>query len=479
MPDRTELKHLSHDQKDDLILKLQSQVVELQSALETLQARLNLNSTNSSKPPSSDGLKKHPKKKPKSLREASGRKPGGQAGHVGKTLQQVEHADTTIRYEVPEKCSACQSTLPEAKVGEIRQVFDLPITKFEVTAHHAMQATCQCGKVHKGVFPDNVTASVQYGPRVEAACVYLHHQQHVPLKRTTEILEEMHGLPISEATVLRACADAAQRMQPTVDAIGQAFLTKPTVHADETGIRVTKQLHWLHILATDTLTWMARHRKRGGEAFADLGILIHYLGVLLHDGWKPYRALQCLHALCNAHHLRELTYLYEELKQQWAGDMMELLRHANHIDNGNKASDIEIDYADPQYQQMVGDLRSLYDAILDDGEAMFPRVEASGKQGGTKQSLAFNLINRLREYADDVWRFMEQPDVPFTNNLAEQAVRMPKVKQKISGGFRTTSGADRFCTIRSYLATMQKQGADIFDCLVKTFSGNVPQPNLA
>ena len=239
MPDRTELKHLSHDQKDDLILKLQSQVVELQSALETLQARLNLNSTNSSKPSSSDGLKKHPKKKPKSLREASGRKPGGQAGHVGKTLQQVEHADTTIRYEVPEKCSACQSTLPEAKVGEIRQVFDLPITKFEVTAHHAMQATCQCGKVHA------------------------------------------------------------------------------------------------------------------------------------------------------------------------------------------------------------------------------------------------NLINRLREYADDVWRFMEQPDVPFTNNLAEQAVRMPKVKQKISGVFRATRGAYRFCTIRSYLATMQKQGADIFDCLVKTFSGNVPQPNLA
>ena len=234
----------------------------------------------------------------------------------------------------------------------------------------------------------------------------------------------------------------------------------------------------MHVLATKSLTWVARHAKRGGVAFEALGILPKFTGTLIHDGWRPYRALTCSHGLCNAHHLRELTYVFEELKQDWAGDLIKVLTNANHLNNTNCADGKVPDYAEPGYCLKVKELRAQYEAILDQGDKVNPRAASSGKRGVTKQSKAANLIGRLREYADDVWRFMEQPDVPFTNNIAEQAVRMPKVKQKVSGCFRTTQGADTFCTIRSYLATMHKQGARIFESLVHTFRGSPPQPNL-
>ena len=452
----------------------QEQITVLQEAVKQLQSRLNLSSRNSSKPPSSDGLNKPA---PKSLRVAGQNPTGGQKGHPGSTLCQATQPDKIVIHGVPEQCQACQSKLPFAYVGETRQVFDLPTLRFEVTEHHAMQAICSCGQVHTGEFPAGVNAGVQYGPRAQAAMVHLNQNHAVSVQRTAALMKDFFGLTVSQAMVVKAGRTGADILQPTVQGIGQGAVASAVLHADETGMRVAKKLHWLHVLATDTLTWIGCHPKRGAEAFDALALLQQFKGVLVHDGWMPYKALLCQHALCNAHHLRELTYLLEEQGQAWAGDMIELLTHANHIDNVNCADGQTPNYDAPKYQSQVRDLRHLYDAILTQALIDNPIALSTGKRGRPKQSKATNLIGRLRDYSDDVWRFMTQAHVPFTNNLAEQAVRMPKVKQKVSGCFRTLQGAQTYCVIRSYAATMHKQGNNVFESLVAAFKGDPPQPS--
>ena len=480
MQELPNLSELSHREKDDLIRSLWSmlesqakQIAALQSQVAELQSKLNKNSRNSSKPPSSDGLNKPA---PKSLRVASKNPTGGQKGHAGSTLRGATQPDKIVVHGIPDRCQACHQELPFAYVSETRQVFDLPALQFEVTEHHAMQAICRCGHVHTAEFPAGVTAAVQYGPRAQAAMVHLNQNHAVSVQRTAALMKDFFQLPVSQATVLKAAMTSAGILQPTVDAIGQGAVNADVLHADETGLRVTKKLHWLHVLATDTLTWMGCHPKRGGEAFDALALLGQFTGVLVHDGWIPYKALECQHALCNAHHLRELTYLLEEQDQAWAGDMIELLTHANHLDNLNCADGKSPSYNSRKYQAEIRELLDLYEAILAQAQTENPIAPSTGKRGRPKQSKATNLIGRLRDYRDDVWRFMTQPNVPFTNNLAEQTVRMPKVKQKVSGCFRTLPGAQTYCVIRSYCATMHKQGANVFESLVAAFKGATPQP---
>lgn len=481
MQELPDLSQLSHSEKDELIrllwTMLQSQakqIAALQSQVAELQSKLNKNSRNSSKPPSSDGMNKPV---PKSLRQAGQNPTGGQKGHPGRTLSQAAQPDKIVVHNVPDHCQACQRELPFAYVNETRQVFDVPVLKYEVTEHHAMQAICSCGHVHTAQFPAGVNASVQYGPRAQAAMVHLNLNHAVSVQRTAALMKDFFDLSVSQATVVRAAQAGADILQPTVHDIGQAVAGAAVAHADESGMRVAKKLHWLHVLATNTLTWMGCHPKRGGEAFESLALLQQFKGVLVHDGWIPYKALDCQHALCNQHHLRELTYLLEEQGQAWAGDMIELLTHANHQDNLNCADAKAPSYEAKKYQSEVRDLRALYDAILAQAQAENPIALSNGKRGRPKQSKATNLIGRLRDYSDDVWRFMTQADVPFTNNLAEQTVRMPKVKQKVSGCFRTPQGVQNYCVIRSYCATMHKQGANIFESLVAAFKGATPQPN--
>ena len=479
-----DLSQLSQAQKDELIYALWAMIQALtakadaqQRQFDELQARLNQNSANSSKPPSSDGLNKP---KPKSLRKAGLKPSGGQKGHSGSTLCQVAEPDHVVRHAPQQPlCDGCQRRLKTASVVETRQVFDLPVLRMQVTEHQLLQVRCTCGKVHRGQFPKEVSACVQYGPAALAAVVHLNQHHMVPVQRTAALMGELFNLPMAQATVIKACESAGQRLQPTVDAIALALQTVPVLHVDETGLRVGKTLHWMHGAATRTLTWVGLHAKRGREAFDDLGILFKFKGTIVHDGWKPYRALDCFHALCNAHHLRELTYVFEELKQDWAGDMILLLTHANHMDNVNGAMPLLPDYAGLAHRREVRDLRNLYEAILDQGDAVNPRALGSGKRGAVKQSKPANLIGRLRDYADDVWRFMTAHEIPFTNNIAEQVMRMPKVKQKTSGCFRTQEGAKTFCVIRSYLATMHKQGANLFESLIQTFQGSPPQPRFA
>jgi transposase len=446
------------------VVDLSAQVAELTAKVAELQGRLAKNSRNSSKPPSADGLNKP---KPKSLRPRGEKPTGGQPGHVGSTLKRVAQPDRIETHDPVSVCAVCHCPLGPAIVVETRQVFDLPPLQYEVTEHQVREVQCACGAVHRGTFPAAVSAPVQYGPRSKAAVVQLTHHHMLPLARTGELMGDLFVLPMSDATVLAIQTEAQERLAPTVAAIGEALIAAPVAHADETGMRVAAKLHWMHVLVTPLLTWLGAHPKRGKSAFDALGLLIAFTGTLIHDGWKPYRELACKHGLCNAHHLRELTYVFEQMGQAWAKCLIDLLVAACHEVAAAGA---------PLPAERIADYRADFDRILTIGEAANPRAPPSGKRGRTKQSKALNLIDRLRCYADDVWRFMTDPGVPFSNNLAEQAVRMPKVKQKVSGGFRTAGGLETFCTIRSYLATLHKQGTNLFHALTLTFQGSPPQP---
>ena len=473
MDELPDLARLSHSDKDNLINALYaqvkfltSQVAALTAKVAELEGRLALNSRNSSKPSSTDGLNKP---KPKSQRKST-HPTGGQKGHDGHTLKKAAKPDHIETHRPPAHCDACHCPLDGGTVVETRQVFDIPPLLPEVTEHQVVEIRCTCGKICRGEFPEGVSAPVQYGPRIKAVVVYLTNHHMMPITRTGTLMGDFFGLPMSDATVLAANEEAKARLADTVAAIGDALQAAPVAHADETGMRVAGKLHWMHFLATATLTWIGCHPNRGKKAFDAFGILTGFFGILIHDGWKPYRELLCKHGLCNAHHLRELTYLFEEMSQAWAKRLIDLLVEVCH----------EVTAAGgPLHPERIANIRALYDEILREGEAANPRAPPSGRRGSTKQSKSTNLLGRLRDHADDVWRFMTDHGVPFTNNLAEQAVRMPKVKQKISGCFRTKNGVDTFCVIRSYLATLHKQGDNLFHSLTMTFMGHPPQPRFA
>jgi len=309
LPDLTQL---SATEKDALIGELWACVVALTATVAERHGRLAKNSRNSSKPPSSDGLNKP---QPKSLRTCGEKPIGGQRGHTGHTLQRVAQPDRIETHAPASHCDACQRPLDRAVVVETRQVFDLPPLRCEVTEHRVLEAQCSCGKVHRGTFPAAVSAPVQYGPRSKAAVVQLTHHHMLPLARTGELMGDLFGLPMSDATVLAIQAEAQVLLAPTVAAMGEALKVAPVAHADETGMRVAGKLHWLHVLATPLLTWLGAHPHRGKKAFDAFGLLIAFAGTLIHDGWRPYRELACRHGLCNAHHLRELTYVFEQMEQ--------------------------------------------------------------------------------------------------------------------------------------------------------------------
>jgi transposase len=473
------LSELSHAQKDELIVALFAQQALLVERITQLEGRLKLNSRNSSKPPSTDGLGKPA---PRSLRVAGEHCNGGQKGHPGSTLRQSAAVDETLTHRAHPQCSVCQLQMHAHEVIETRQVFELPKLHVRVIAHQQIRSTCSCGATQVGAWPQGVNAPAQYGASVKAMAVNLNQYPLVPLARTSALMQDLYGLSLSQASIQSFAQDAACALQTTVATIGQAVQTAPVVHADETGIRVQGKLHWLHCAVTPTPTWLAPHAKRGSLAFEALGLLQGIKGTLIHDGLISYKGLDCTHGLCNAHHLRELVYVHEQENERiwdsWARDMGNLLVQ------GLKEVDLS---GGPLSEPRQAWFADKWTGLLERGEALNPQTRRTGTsqdagmgaRGRPRQSKAANLLKRLREYRHDVWRFMTDEAVPFTNNLAEQALRMSKVKQKISGCFRTEHGADTFFTIRSYLATMTKQKANLFDCLISVFHRQPIQPQFA
>lgn len=457
-----DLSTLSHAEKDAFILALLAR-------LEAFEGQVRKDSHNSSKPPSSDGLGK----KTRSLREASGKAPGGQIGHKGTTLQQVAEATQIVCHRLPTQCVRCSLPLrqAEAQVSARRQIVDVPVTACDVIEHQTMEQRCQCGQWHVSAFPEDVTELAQYGPNLRALGVHLTQGQLLPFARASQLIFDLYHVTVSPGTLVSWVGQARAALQSTADLIAEHLHRAPLVHADESGLRVQGKLHWLHIAASQTHTWYGVHARRGMEAIEAHGILPKRLGVLVHDCWAPYWQLDCVHALCNAHLLRELVYVKEITAQDWPQQLIDLLLNTNKICDAARQQNRLFTTDD------IAAFNTAYGAILSDGEALHPEVpKLHDKRGRSKQSIAFNLLRRLRQHTDAVLLFVHDPTVPFTNNLGERAVRMPKVKQKISGCFRTLEGADNFCVIRSCLDTLRKQGYGMLEVLQRAFAGNPIKP---
>lgn len=444
----------------------------LRAENQELRGRLGTDSHNSSKPPSSDGPGSTPR--PKSRREPSGRKSGGQPGHVGHTLRQVETPDEIVIHP-PLACRGCGERLDEAPVvrRERRQVLDLPPVRVQVTEHQAETRRCAgCGVETSGQFPGGVEAPVQYGTGVASLAVYLNQEQLLPEERTCRVLAEVFRCPISEATLERAVGTCHAELAAVEAAIKQGVTEAEVAHFDETGARLGGKRFWLHVASTARLTFYATHPKRGREAMDALGVLPAFRGRAVHDGLTSYGQYQdCTHALCNAHHLRELTFVEEQLKQAWAKDLKALLLEIKQAVDEARAGGL---VAVPA--RAKADILRRYDTILADGARANPPPAPTGKRGRPKRGKAGSLVDRLRTHKAETLAFLEDFTVPFDNNQAERDIRMTKVRQKISGGFRTTTGADRFSRIRGYISTLRKQGIPIFAALTNALSGTPPMP---
>ena len=460
------------NQFENELVNLAKALEEQADAIKELKARLSKNSSNSGKPPSSDGYgKKNTEPRTESLRK-SGQKPnGGQKGHLGNTLKKSDNPDKTTTHSVVKPCANCGCSLEDRVVSdhEERQVFDIPAIRIEVTAHQAEIKICaECGTKNKASFPDHVTQPTQYGSGVKTWASYFSTQHFIPTARTADIFEDLIGHRISEATVLNSCHQLAAHVAPANQAIKEQLNVADVVHFDESGLRVTGKLHWLHSASTDKLTYYIVHPKRGQEAINAMGILPHLEGVACHDHWKPYFSYDIVkHSLCNAHHLRELTFIEKQYGQTFAPKMADLL-----IEINTAKKEQSIDHFSTE---VLVSYVTQYDEIVEEGLKANPEKPPDPekpKRGPTKQTPAHNLLKRLRDFKGAVLAFMYYFSIPFTNNQAEQEVRMIKVKQKISGCFRTTIGAEVFVANRGYISTARKNNQNIFQAIQAAFENH-------
>jgi transposase len=436
-------------------------LIEITNRLKQVENQLKQNSQNSSKPPSSDHFEK--KLKPMSLRKKTGKKPGGQLGHEGATLKQVEKPDQLLSY-LPEVCSHCQASLAgvESEDYTRRQVFEMPEPKVIVTEHRACKVICPCcGKQNQASFPDLVKQPVQYGPNLLGFACYLHSQHLLPYARTAQIVNDITGAPFSVGTLYTALATAFERLLPFEEQIKVALQVAQKVHADETGGRVDKSLHWFHVRATKRLTYLFCHVNRGKKAIEDL---LSYRGLLISDFFSNYVSLSCAHQYCMAHICRELLGAYEVTKNEC------FLALKEHLEKCHASCE----RARARGNKKLHSARKLADEfedLINEGLKQTPLVV-----GEKKRSKARCLLDRLDEHYDACVGFLFDLTIPFTNNEAERDLRMLKVKGKISGCFRTFSGAEHFSRVRSYLQTCGKQGLNRLDCLRSIFANDLIMP---
>jgi transposase len=453
-------------QKDRRIEELEARLMGALWRIEELERRTGKNSQNSSKPPSSDGLKHTVKPRAK-----KGKPSGGQAGHQGHTLQQVERPDQVVAHR-PERCEACSYELGAVpgEIRERRQIYELPEMRMQVIEHQVQAICCPvCQQRTTAHFPVGVDAPTQYGPQMQALAVYLSQFQLLPMERLQELCRDVLGCHLSEGTLANWLAQAARTLEPSMQHLKDLLGRSRVMHADETGARIKGILHWFHVAATPWLTYYAWHRKRGQEAMNTIGILPEYHGRLLHDRLSSYDGYSCEHSLCGAHLLRDCLGIAEHEKHPWAQTMHDLLLCMLHTAHQWRLTGAK---AVPKAERDALVLR--YFEVLEQGFAVCqPRAPSLPKKlGRPKQSDAKNLLDALLKRAEQVLAFLDDLSIPFTNNLAERDLRMIKVQQKISGTFRSPGGATAFCAIRSYLSTMRKQGRSLLAAMAAVFEGS-------
>ncbi len=448
------------EEEKDLSPALRASLELLLTLVTLLLNRLGLNSRNSSKPPSSD-----PNRNKK--RNNGNNNPGGQKGHAGNHLELVDDPDHVQSLKVD------RATLPTDGtfrcIGyERRQVFDIQISRV-VTEYQAEIVEDERGRRVVAPFPEHVKVKAQYACGVKIHSVYMSNFQLLPYQRIEEHFADQFDTPLSAGSIYNFNKEVYEMLAPFEDWAKRELSQALLLHADETGINIGGKRKWLHVVCSATLTLLMPHEKRGGEAMAAMGVLPDYAGTLVHDHWKPYFQLLCVHALCNAHHLRELERAWEQDKQQWAKQMQALLVEINEaVDEAGGVLNT------PQTEAF----RERYRQVLKAAQIECPPPDESqrkkGQRGRLKRSKSRNLLERLIQFEADVLRFMVERDVPFTNNQGERDLRMSKVQQKISGCFRSELGARIFARIRSYLSTCQKNGVASEQALRLLYEGRWP-----
>lgn len=462
-----------------VIAEQQATIVALTARVQRLEEQLARNSHNSSKPPASDGFAR----KTKSRRAKSGKPPGGQPGHEGQTLRAVAIPDVTVSH-LPERCGGCDACL--AGIGptdlQRRQVFDLPPLSITVTEHLAGNKACPaCGRINRGEFPAWVTQPVQYGPHLLSLLVYLLVYQLLPYARVSELVQDLFGQALAGGTLFTAVGRCSAGLAGPQAQIRAAVARAPCAQFDETGVRISGKLWWWHTASTPTLTHYTVHRKRGREG-SDAGeVLPTFGGVAMHDGWSPYFQYRCEHALCNAHHLRELQAAAEREGQPWAPALIALLVEAKQQVTTARAAG-----ASTLEAGAVAAITRQYQRLVAAGLEANPPAKAAGsaaasgpRKGRRAQSATRNLLLRLERYEAETLRFLTDFAVPFDNNLSERDLRMLKVQQKISGGFRSETGAAWFGRIRGYLSTMRKQRQPMLAAITSVFQGRPLLPEIS
>ena len=448
------------------VSSLSQQVALQDERIKELESQLNKNSRNSSKPPSSDEFVK-----PKSQRKKSGKSSGGQKGHKGHHLKMSEHPDRSIVHTV-QSCFGCGKPLEDIPPvsTERRQEYDIPLPRVEVIEHLVESKLCPCcGTNNKASFPDGITYPVQYGNNLKGLLVYLNQYQLLPYERLVELMHDVFGHTVSEGTLYNTNHTVYEALKTAEEEIVEQLIAASVIHVDETGMRVEGKRQWVHVVATPNLTHYAYHAKRGSKATDEIAILPGFKGTAVHDFWKSYLNYKCDHALCNVHHLRELTGIMELTGQTWPQEMIDLLLKIK--DNVAEKENLE--------PQEINSFETEYDRIVAKGFLENPPpAKEKGKRGRTKQSRARNMLNRLHEYRRETLAFMYDPQVPFDNNLAERDLRMLKVKQKISGVFRSDLGAKMFCRIRSYISTARKNSVPVLDAIKSALAGKPFVPEL-
>lgn len=449
-----------------MILDLHKENEDLKARLDALEDRVNKNSRNSNKPPSSDGLKK-PKVSP-GIPKKKGKKSGGQPGHQGKTLEISEHTDHIKNWQVPDDCAVCGNEIDKTKaeVIEIRQVYDLPEPKLEVTEHRLFGCTCgRCGTENKGEFPSDVTARVQYGVGVRALVVLLNIGFKLPLKKIQTLMADLFGYAVNQSTIVSATQKCYDGLESSEQVIKNRLLESLMAHFDETGLRVKGRLHWLHTCCNQLYTYLFIHAKRGKEALLDTVSLIKdFSGWAIHDCWTSYFNFeQCKHGICGAHILRELTAL-EEKNIQWATWYKRFLLRLYYLSDEGKSQ------LNPQQQQKALALYNKIWTYADQAEP--PPQKSTTGRGRPKATKGRNLLIRLKKHQAAVLAFAFHEEVPFTNNQAERDLRPAKIKQKVAGSFRTFEGAQRYARIQGFISTTRKHQFSVFNELKAALGGD-------